>query len=289
MKIKIILEIAFILLLSGCAVSTIIYNVSSTPAPAKIEINGRERCSETPCSVELTCKIGMYGMRTSPVFFTAFPLVNNDQLHPQSAFKKVCTKDSEKKSEELKFDLNQPKIGDFESGSHVPFIFKKYFAVNSNHIEPFHPKNRDYHLVGYGFSFGKEIYSSENAKIWSSVNFFEGRDEYSADQSSIVPSAYGVSNFYHFHPKVMEALYFSSGPLYMHQYYGDESDTLGIYAGGGILLFNILSFGSLYPGEKKFTLGDLKMDVSFNWGSVFPINHLDRNYIKSDVFVLLYY
>lgn len=289
MKINFCLAIIALTLLSGCAVSTITYNVKSTPAPAKIEVNGRERCSETPCSVELTCKIGAFGTETASAFFTAFPLGVSEQLHPQSADKKVCFKDINKKSEDLNFDLSQPKLGDFESGSHEQFLFKKYFSLNYNTIEILHPKSRDYRLAGYEVSFGKRISTSENVKIWSSINLFAGRDETIADQSSGTPSAFGISNVYQFHPKVMEAVYLSTGPLYMHQYYGDESDTLGIYVGGGILLFDLLSFGKLYPGEKKFTTGDLKIDASFNWGSVFPINHPDRNYLQSNISTLIYY
>src|SRR5437868_1350387 len=127
MKIEATVAITALTILSGCAISTVTYNVKSTPAPAKIEVNGRERCAETPCSIELKCKAGLYGASSSPVFMAAFPLAKNEELHPQSAMKNICTKDV--RSEEVIFDLNQPKIGDFESGSHVPYLLKKYFSL----------------------------------------------------------------------------------------------------------------------------------------------------------------
>lgn len=276
-------------LLSSCAISSITYDIKSIPTAARIEVNGQSRCSKTPCNIQLICKAGQYGPRTEPAFIAAFPTESNNQLHPQYKVAEVCKKEQQTKPEEINFDLTQPQNGDFTQGSHVPFLLKKYFSASRGEYRTVQSDDQNYFLTVYQVSLGQLISSTESLKIWSSINIFEGQGESNTESNHGQPSGFGVSNIYQFHPTNMEMFYLSTGPFYMHQYHGNSSDTFALYGGAGFLLHDLLNLGSKYTGDKRFTTGDLKMDLALDLGYVLPITGWDRTYNKLDVSLRIYY
>lgn len=278
------LVILLAVIASGCAISTKKFIVSSKPIPASIEVYGKEVCSATPCEFELRCKEGwawpIYTKKTGKAFFTAFPKDPDGKFNPQYSYREVCSEKNQ--PEEVNFDLNLPKEGDFISGSNVPTLFKKRtlfsFVSGLNSIAA---REDNYSLggfqIGHDFLFSK----GQHFQTWSSWNIFSVEERNQKDRSRPAITAFGISNIYRFYSNAGGLIHFATGPEYFKQYYGNEDNTFAIYVGTGFSIQQLVT--------KLKIPGDLGEDAMLDIGYLFQVSAPCRSYGRSAASLVIYF